>query len=151
MLRTGANCCWEDRAAARADVNVPTFIPARPPRRRRKRRNLPTAGPLVLVAATYDVNVPSLRLSFDRAIDISAFNGSAVVVDDSADSGNAYVGTGGAFHVGANALEIFLVDPTPATGSGTTLSAAADNGIVALAPPVGAAWAGVTELALPYP
>ena len=135
------------------------FAPVRNPPRRRKRQaqRLPPAPPppppppaaLVLVSATYDVGIPSVRLTFDRAIDIGAFNGTTVVVDDAADSGNAYQGTGGAFHVGANALEIFLVDPTPATGTGTTLSTGAGNGIVAVDD--GGTWAGVLGLALPFP
>ena len=98
----------------------------------------------------YDVGT-SVRLTFDRAIDISAFNGASVVVDDQADSGNQYQGTGGAILAGPNAVDIFLVDPTPASGAGTTLTASADNGIVAAAPPVGGTWAGVTGLTLPYP
>ena len=104
---------------------------------------------LVLVAATYDVGIPSVTLTFDRAINIGAFNGASVVVDDQADSGNQYQGTGGAIHAGPTGIEIVLADPTPASGSGTTLTVTGANGIVASGD--GGTWAGVTALALPFP
>jgi hypothetical protein len=145
----------------RASMRIPSleFIPARP-RVRRKRRKVLTAGPpppppppppvtLVLVSASYDVGTTSVRLTFDCAIDIAAFNGATLVVDDAADSGNAYAGTGGALLAGANAVDIFLVDPTPPSGPGTTLTVTAGNGIVAVDD--GGTWAGVTGLALPFP
>jgi hypothetical protein len=103
---------------------------------------------LTLVSATYDLGIPSVRLTFDRAISLAGFNGSAVVVDDAADSGNQYQGTGGAFLVGPASVEIFLVDPAPASGTGTTLTVTAANGIVAMDD--GGTWAGVAELALPF-
>ena len=92
---------------------------------------------------------PSLRLTFDRAISLAGFQGSAVVVDDAADSGSLYQGTGGAFLVNGTTVEIFLVDPTPASGAGTTVTATAANGIVAVND--GGTWAGVTGVTLPYP
>jgi hypothetical protein len=101
------------------------------------------------VSATYDVSTPSVRLTFDRAINIGGFNGTTLVVDDAADSGNQYQGTGGAFFAGANGVEIFLVDLSPATGAGTTVTVTAGNGIVAVDD--GGTWAGVTELPLPFP
>ena len=131
------------------------FFPILPPRRpRRRTAKLPTAGPpppaaLTLVSATYDVSTPWLRLAFDRAISLAGLDGSAIVVDDAADSGNLYQGTGGAFLVNATTVEIFLADPTPSSGSGTTLTATASNGIVATND--GGTWAGVTGLTVPYP
>ena len=103
---------------------------------------------LTLVSATYDVGIPSVRLTFDRAISLAGFNGTAVVVDDAADSGNQYQGTGGAFLVTPTTVEIFLVDPTPATGTGTTLTVTAANGIVAVDD--GGTWAGAEDLSLPF-
>jgi hypothetical protein len=102
---------------------------------------------LVLVAATYDVGT-SVRLTFDRAINTAGFNGATVVVDDQADSGNQYQGTGGAILAGPNAMDIFLVDPTAPTGTGTTLTVTAGNGIVAVSD--GGTWAGVIALPLPF-
>ena len=109
----------------------------------------PPPAALTLVGATYDVGIPSVRLTFDRAISLAGFNGSAVVVDDAADSGNRYEGTGGAFLAGPTAVEIFLADPTPASGSGTRLSVSAASGIVAVND--GGTWAGVADLSLPFP
>ena len=123
-------------------------------RRRRKRRAVvsqPTPPPaaLVLVSAVYDSGIPKVRLTFDRAINLGGYDGTAVVVDDEADTFNAYQGTGGAFPIGANAVDIFLVDPTVPTGPGTTLTATAANGIVAVDD--GGAWAGCVSLTLPFP
>src|SRR5690242_18740085 len=104
---------------------------------------------LVLVSAVYDSGIPKVTLTFDRAIDLAGFDGTAVVVDDEADTFNAYQGTGGAFPIGANGVAIFLVDPTPPTGPGTTLTVTAGNGIVAVDD--GGTWAGVVSLTLPFP
>jgi hypothetical protein len=103
----------------------------------------------VLVSASYDVSTPSVRLTFDRAINIGGFNGTTLVVDDAADSGNQYQGTGGASFAGPMAIDVFLVDPTPATGTGTTLTVTAGNGIIAVDD--GGAWPGVADLQLPFP
>jgi len=132
---------------------LPTFIPARPRIRRKRRSVAPLAPPpptaLTLVSAVYDSGIPKVRLTFDRAINLGGYDGTAVVVDDEADTFNAYQGTGGAFPIGANAVDIFLVDPTPPSGPGTTLTATAANGIVAVDD--GGAWAGCISLTLPFP
>src|SRR5690242_615724 len=122
-------------------------LPPKSPHRRRlgkpRAAGSPTPPPpaaLVLVSAVYDSGIPKVRLTFDRAINLGGYDGTAVVVDDEADTFNAYQGTGGAFPVGANAVDIFLVDPTVPTGPGTTLTATAANGIVAVDD--GGQWAG---------
>jgi hypothetical protein len=56
--------------------------------------------------------------------------------------------SGGAFLVTPTTVEIFLVDPTAAAGTATTLSVAAGNGIVATDD--GGTWAGVADLPLPF-
>ena len=120
--------------------------------RRKKQRRAPGPTPpvaLVLVSAIYDSGIPKVRLTFDRAIDLSGYDGTAVVVDDESDTFNAFQGTGGAFPIGANAVDIFLVDPTVPTGPGTTLTATAANGIVAVDD--GGTWAGCISLTLPFP
>jgi hypothetical protein len=101
-----------------------------------------------LVGAEY-ATASTVRLTFDRAIDISALNGPAVVVDDGADTGNAYRGTGYAVLVTPASAELDLVLLGPASGSGTTLSATAASGIVAVDD--GGTWAGVISVALPLP
>ena len=102
----------------------------------------------MLVSATYDVGT-SVRLTFDRAINIAGLNALAFSVDDAADSGNAYSGGGGAILAGAASVDVFLVDPTPPVGPGTTLSVTAANGIVASGD--GGTWPGVLDLPLPFP
>ncbi|MEA2734154.1 MAG: hypothetical protein QOE14_605 [Humisphaera sp.] len=140
-------------------MRVP-FLPLPRPRRRKRDRSLKTLAPyvppapppppaaLVLVGAEY-ATASTVRLTFDRAIDISALNGPAVVVDDGADTGNAYRGTGYAVLVTPASAELDLVLLGPASGSGTTLSATAASGIVAVND--GGTWAGVISVALPLP
>jgi hypothetical protein len=132
----------------------PSNLFAKPRVRRKRRAQAAAPAPpppvaLTLVSATYDVGIPSVRLTFDRAINIGGFVGTTVVVDDDADSGLRYQGTGGAHLVGPNSVEIFLVDPTPPTGFGTTLTVTGGNGIVAVDD--GGTWAGVSNLELPFP
>jgi hypothetical protein len=57
--------------------------------------------------------------------------------------------SGGAFLVTPTTVEIFLVDPTPASGTGTTLAVTAASGIVAIDD--GGTWTGVAGLPLPFP
>ena len=127
---------------------APPLFPRKRKPRPKARRSAPPAA-LVLVSAVYDSGIPKVRLTFDRAINLGGYDGTAVVVDDEADTFNAYQGTGGAFPIGANAVDIFLVDPTVPTGPGTTLTATAANGIVAVDD--GGTWAGCVSLTLPFP
>ena len=93
--------------------------------------------------------MPSLRLGFDRAIDIAGLVGSAITVDAGNVTGSRYVATGSATLDGPNSVVIGLVATVPSASGDTLLDAAAGNGIVAIDD--GGLWNGVSELVLPYP
>lgn len=111
-------------------------------------RTAPQAPPgLSLIAASYLANT-SVRLTFDRAIDIGAIVVSQIGVNDADDLGLKYVGTGSATLDGPATVVVLLADDGDASGTGTTLTAGSGNGIVALDD--GGAWAGVADLSLPF-
>jgi hypothetical protein len=127
----------------------PAIVPAKP-RRRRKRRNVSastTPPALMLVGAAYDASLQTVTLTFGRAVDVSGFAPEQVSVIDGP---NAQL---------FQATEIVLDNPTTATvaltqvdtasGEEVLLDATAANGIVAVGD--AEAWAGVTNLELPFP
>ena len=129
----------------------PTFNLVRP-HVRRKRRPAPSApaAALVLVIATYENLNPSvLALTFERAIDLAGFDPAAVVVDDQPATGQRWVGTDEVGQPDDATVRITLVATGPATPGPVALTASAANGIVAVDD--GGAWAGATNLGLPYP
>jgi hypothetical protein len=126
-----------------------------PPPQFRRRRRLkiqaakpapPVVGPLV-VGAVFDENTLELQVDFDRAVSVDGFVPSALVVNDP--------GMGAMFQ--ADVAELvgdasvrFVVEVTgPSSGSQAWMTASGGNGIVAADD--GTPWAGVTELALPFP
>jgi hypothetical protein len=122
-----------------------------PPESHRKKRPKPrsTATPpgppaLVLVSATYSHFEPAyIVLGFDRAIDISALDGSAIGVDDGTINSILYDGTGGASLVNATTVKIFLTELGYTPSAVTVLNASASSGIVAVDD--GGTWPGVTD------
>ena len=114
---------------------------------------LPTPPPvqaLTLVAATYDPDIgPTLRLTFDCAIDIDALDGQQIVVDDNANLNLKFDAVGVATLESPTRVAITLEEIDVGTGEGITLDATTDSGIVAVDD--GGTWDGVTELALPFP
>ena len=110
---------------------------------------LPSAPPLALtlVAASYD-DGDAVELTFDRAVDISAFDGSAITVDDPVDYDLIYHGTGGVSLLNPAKVRIVLVAFGNGEGGSITLTATVASGIVAVDD--GGAWAGVSALALPF-
>ncbi len=109
----------------------------------------PPPAALTLVAATYDADTgPTLRLTFDRAIDIDALDGQQIVVDDNANLNLKFDATGAATLETPTRVAIVLVEIEGATGEGITLDASTDSGIVAVDD--GGAWAGVDDVALPF-
>ena len=100
------------------------------------------------MAAEYE-EATWVQLTFDRAIDIGALVGSTIVVNDGAMSGARWEATGNATLMGPAIVRIEVADFASATGPATVLDAGAGNGIVAVDD--GGAWAGVTELELPWP
>src|SRR4051812_46698183 len=129
------------------------FPPPKSPPQRRRPVRVPPAPPgpvaLTLVSATYVAGM-SIELTFDRAIDIDALVGSQITVDDSAPLNIRFVATGAASLAGPAAVLIELEEGESwFGGSGIHLNASAATGIVAADD--GGAWAGVTNLALPFP
>jgi hypothetical protein len=102
---------------------------------------------LVLVAAAFDQSV-SVTLTFDRDIDITSLVASAVIVDDAPES-IAYRGDGPGTLLTPTTVVIALVEDGGQGGPVVTLTASAGNGIVAVDD--GDAWAGVTDVTLPFP
>jgi hypothetical protein len=132
------------------------LLPAPPlyPRKRKPRANrrppAPAPAALTLVSATYDAGL-EVVLTFDRAVDVAGFDGTQVIVDDPVIVGNRFDGTGGATLLDPVTVRVELVGIGDPTGTVPALTATAATGIVAAAPPLGGAWAGVTGLELPFP
>ena len=128
------------------------LIPAPPlkfPRRRAKARPAtPPPAALVLVSGMY-ISAASIRLTFDRAIDIAAIDTTVFVVNDNDDVGEKFEGQNAATLLSLTTVEIDLVPAGGPSGSGITLTASAANGIVAADD--GAAWAGVVDFPLNVP
>jgi hypothetical protein len=128
-----------------------------PPAQFRKRRGrlkqaappAPPAAALVLVEASFDEGGPSLRLGFDRAIDIDGLVGAQIVVEAGNVTGTRYEALGTATMDGTSAVIIGLLEIGPSISEDTVLSAGAGNGIVAIDD--GGLWSGASELVLPYP
>ncbi len=129
--------------------------PTAPPFRKRrkpaeKKRPAPApAATLTLVEAAYDEVAQTIRLTFDRAIDIAGLDGTQIVVDDGAITGTRYEAVGTATLDGPAAVVIGLLELGPSEDPGTLLSAGAGTGIVAVDD--GGTWSGVTDVALPFP
>jgi hypothetical protein len=121
-----------------------TFQPRKP---NRYRPRTPAPASLLLIAATYQSGV-SVRLTFDRAVNIGAINVAAFYVNDD-DSDEAYTGTGAATLLGPQQVQVPLAILHGSTGPGTELTVSAASGIVAADD--GGNWAGVDVLPLPYP
>lgn len=120
----------------------PALNPFRP-----RRGRLRPPDTLTLVRATY-VAGTSLTLTFDRPIDITALDGGQVVVSDGP-SGMKYDGAAGAALVDPQTVELSLADIDGYAGPDVRLTAGATTGIAAA--DGGPAWAGASNLLLPYP
>ena len=102
---------------------------------------------LTLVAADY-LSGSWVRLTFDRAVDASGLVADQITfVDQPADG--IYQGTGAATMVGPTTVQVALTPIGMTGGPARLLTATAGTGIVADGD--GAAWAGVTDLPLPFP
>ena len=101
----------------------------------------------MLVAATYQAGV-SVTLTFNQAIDLSAFNGEAVVVEDGPGY-VTYIGSGGVTPIGSTGVRLGLVAFEEGAGSVVTLNAPATTGLTAVNG--GGTWAGVMNVLLPFP
>jgi hypothetical protein len=88
-----------------------------------------------------------IRLTFDRAVEISGINVAAFYVNDD-DSDEAYTGSGAATLVDPQTVQIPMAIVHGATGPGTQLTVGDDSGIVASDD--GGTWAGANVLPLPF-
>src|SRR5436190_20443561 len=132
------------------------LLPAPPlfPRKRKGRAKAPSTPPpaaLTLVAATYQLDDSpfTVSLEFDRAIDIAAFNGSQVTLNDGGINSVEYRATGPASLLDPTTLVVVLEEIDSYVGPDELLTASSATGIVAVDD--GGAWAGVTDLVLPFP
>ena len=128
---------------------TPLIYRKRPARAGRPRQFGPPPAALTLVEASFDEGGQTVRLSFDRAIDIDGLVGAQITVDAGNVTGTIYEALGPATLDGPSAVVIGLLEIGPSESPDTLLSAGAGNGIVAIDD--GGAWAGVSELVLPYP
>jgi hypothetical protein len=106
----------------------------------------PVATP-VLIAASCDES-PTLTLVFDRPVDVSAMDVAAIRVDNGLLM-FSYVGHGTPTLASPTTVDVALSGTTDYDGPGVILDAPGGAGIVAAGD--GAAWAGVDDLALPFP
>ena len=107
----------------------------------------PPGAALNLVSAEYSTFAgPVLTLTFDRAIDISSLDGTAIVVSDGDALGETLNATGSAVLVSAAVVRFELVNIDTCKDEGDYLNASAASGIVAVDD--GGTWAGVSEYEL---
>ncbi|MBC7784993.1 MAG: hypothetical protein H7144_14235 [Burkholderiales bacterium] len=102
----------------------------------------------MLVAAVYSEVDLTITLTFDRAVDYTAFDGTQISVFDPVDNNQQYLGTGGVAFMSAETIEVQLTSAGAYAGDFIHLDATAATGIVASD---GGAWAGVVDLVLPFP
>jgi hypothetical protein len=127
---------------------VPIFkIPYIARMRRVASSEAPPVVPLMLDSAAYDPGA-AVDLTFNRAIDIAGMDPASIVVSDG-DYGFQYVGTADSALLSPTTVRVVLLGIGDWTEPGITMTASSANGIVADGD--GAAWAGVTDLALPWP
>jgi hypothetical protein len=124
------------------------------PFRGRKLRGPRSATPippaaLTLVESSWAVDEDvRLRLTFDRAIDASGLDGAQITVGI-ADLGILWKATGLVIAIDPATIDVILVVFSGWMEPSTLLNASALSGIVAIDD--GGTWAGVTDLALPFP
>jgi len=105
---------------------------------------------LVLVEAVYPFQtLEVLRLRFDRAINIAELDGTQIIVNDGFIEGQLCEATGPATLLDARTLRVGVVAIPGPIMPNLLLTATGATGIVAVDD--GGAWAGVTNLQLPFP
>ena len=123
----------------------PTGFRKRRGRTKARKTTPPTV--LTLVSASY-VEGTSITLTFDREINVAGLVGSAILVNDPS-NGSQFAATGSVTVIDPTTVEIGLVFVQDWSAGDISLNATAGTGIVAVDD--GGTWAGVTDLALPFP
>ncbi len=127
----------------------PAIFRRRPGRKKRPAQFSPPPAALVLVAATYAEST-WVQLTFDRPIDVAGLIGSAITVDDGDLTATRWEATGPSVTmIDPATVRIELVEFDPFAGVGILLDATGGSGIVAVDD--GGTWAGVSDVALPFP
>ena len=75
-------------------------------------------GALTLVSAAYDAGGPAVTLTFDRAVDVSAFSGGDVLVDDATFNGMRYTGEVAEVEGPPTVVRVLLTDVGDDLGGG---------------------------------
>jgi hypothetical protein len=124
-----------------------SYLPAKRKGRGRSTEATPLAT-LLLISASYDESVPAVFLTFDRAVDASAFVAGQVIVDDGSIAPGLWGGVGAAGILGPTQIAVALERLGDAPVGPVTLTATALTGITAVDD--GGTWAGVTDVGLPF-
>ena len=128
-------------------LTFPTFIPAKPRKRRRRRASQRAATAPVLTIASYDSGT-LIDLTFDVPVDVSGLIPSAFIVFDGP-ANTLYAGDGAPTVMSPTRILLALAEVEPTGGAAVLLTVYTENGIVAV--DGGAPFAGVAALTLPYP
>jgi hypothetical protein len=120
-------------------MRAPAAVPTPPP----------PGQPLVLQSAEPELlaSPPLMLLGFDRAVDISAFDGTAIVVFDGSETEQYYQGVSASL-VDEVTVQVVMASQGSDTDYGLYMNASADSGIVAVDD--AGTWPGVDGLVLPY-
>jgi hypothetical protein len=130
---------------------IPTnYLPAQQRVHRKRRGTTRTTPTLTLIQAVYPTESSGeMFLKFDRAIDISALDGTQIIVKDGIDLGAICQATGPAELTDPNVVQLLLVSIGDYSTPNRLLTATGASGIVAVDD--GGVWGGVTDLVLPWP
>jgi hypothetical protein len=132
-------------------TDIPPLRPRRGARKARRVRSAPVGTGPVLIAASYDVLIPSLTLTFDRAVNLTGegggfLNPETITVHDGV-NGIEQFNNPDATGAGTATLVVSLFSNGPWEGESVTMTCGAGTGIV---DGDGVAWAGVSDVILPF-
>ena len=117
------------------------------PRRRPAKKRVRVVSPTpVLVKVWYETAL-NVTMEFDRDVDVTNFDSTTVRIND-ADYGDLFEGKPFIGVLAPNRIQVSIQQLGMATGSGVRLTVPEGNGLVAASD--GAAWAGVTDVVIPF-
>src|SRR5690349_16770874 len=98
----------------------------------RSHRRRATSQALTLLEASYPIEIEgAMRLRFDRAVNIDAFDGTQIIVKDGVNQGSVMNATGPVELSDPQTVVLYLVITGPYAEPNVLLSATAASGIVA--------------------